>query len=207
MKVALVSPLPPSVSGIADYTIDVAQALRGRHEVELFCDQAETSTSAFTALPISELGVRPHDAVIYQMGNGPAHDFMYEWIERIPGIVVLHDLVLHHSFARRFLESAEARAYAGDPSDAGKRRRAEEQHARYEAAIESVYPGEGARLAAAYLNSSGDLLPYAFPLFEPVLSKALAVGVHNSFMIDAVRSKLPGAVSYTHLTLPTILRV
>ena len=31
------------------------------------------------------------------MGNGPAHDFVYEPLARVPGLLVLHDLVLHHA--------------------------------------------------------------------------------------------------------------
>ena len=62
------------------------------------------------------------------MGNAPAHDFMYGWMERVPGAVVLHDLVLHHSFARRFLESPESQAYAKDPGSHEKRLEAEKAH-------------------------------------------------------------------------------
>lgn len=148
-----------------------------------------------TAFPIGDLLVRaaaePYDAVIYQMGNAPAHDFMYEWMERVPGVVVLHDLVLHHSFARRYLESPESRDYAADPSNHEKRLRAEKSHASYLEAVEKSYPGTGERLKDAHFNSAGDLLPYAFPLFEPALAHALAVGVHNSCMAEAVRAARP----------------
>ena len=111
MKIAVVSPLPPSPSGIADYTLDVVRALGGSHEIELFHDQAHlTTTLPAPAFSIAELKARgavskPFDAVLYQMGNAPVHDFMYDWMERVRGIVVLHDLVLHHAFARRFLDS------------------------------------------------------------------------------------------------------
>jgi glycosyltransferase involved in cell wall biosynthesis len=201
LRVALVSPLPPSISGIADYTIDVARSLQDRHRIELFFDQDDVAPSSFPAFPVSELPTRPRDVVIYQMGNGPAHDFMYDWIERVPGIVVLHDLVLHHSFARRFLESVDARAYAADPSDGEKRIRAEAQHDRYEAAVETIYPGHGRRLREAFLNSSGDLLPYAFPLFEPAMKGALAIGAHNAFMVEAIRSACP-TLSCVQVAMP-----
>ncbi len=196
LRLAIVSPLPPASTGIADYTIDVAGALGRDHVLELFHDQDEAGeTTAAPTFRINELPLRaaaaPHDAVIYQVGNAPAHDFMYDWMERVPGVVVLHDLVLHHSYARRFLESAEARAYAADPSNAGKRARAEARHRAYREAIEVVHPGLGERLQEAHLNSVGDLLPYAYPLFEPALSGARAAGAHNSFMVEAIRKALP----------------
>lgn len=196
MRLAIVSPLPPTPTGIADYTLDVARALARDHSIELFHGQAEATTSASApALLIEELEVRaasrPYDAVIYQMGNAPAHDFMYEWMKRIPGTVVLHDLVLHHAYARRYLDSSEARAYAADPSSRELKRKVEVQQGSYRSAIDAVYPGEGERLKEAHLGSSGDLLPYAFPLFEPALRGALAVGAHNVFMVEAIQNARP----------------
>ena len=113
MRLAIVSPLPPAPTGIADYTLEVARALAASHSIELFHDQSPVSSSLpAPAFRIDELppraALRPYDAVIYQMGNAPVHDFMYDWMERVPGVVVLHDLVLHHSYARRFLEIGRA---------------------------------------------------------------------------------------------------
>ena len=196
MRLAFVSPLPPAPTGIADYTMDVARALRPSHVIELFHDQAEVSASpGLPAFPVADLPARaaalPYDAVVYQMGNAPAHDFMYGWRERFPGAVVLHDLVLHHSFARRFLESPESQAYAKDPGSHEKRLEAEKAHQSFLAAIEAVYPGQGERLKDAHFNTTGDLLPYVFPLFEPALARALAVGAHNEFMVEAVQAARP----------------
>lgn len=196
MRLALVTPLPPAPTGIADYTVDVVRALGGTHAIELFHDQPEISGGLEApAFPIGDLPARaalePYGAVIYQMGNAPAHDFMYGWMERIPGVVVLHDLVLHHSFARRYLESPEALAYARDPSSEEARLQADKVHRSFLAALEAVYPGQGERLKEAHFNTTGDLLPYVFPLFEPALAKAYAVGAHNAFMVDAIRSARP----------------
>lgn len=196
MRLAFVSPLPPAPTGIADYTMDVARALQGPHAIELFHEQSEVSGSlGFPSFPIAELparaGAEPYDAVVYQMGNAPAHDFMYGWMERVPGVVVLHDLVLHHSFARRFLESPETQAYAKDPASREKRLEAEKAHRSFEAAIEAVYPGQAERLGDAHFNTTGDLLPYVFPLFEPALARARGVGAHNEFMLQAIQAARP----------------
>jgi glycosyltransferase involved in cell wall biosynthesis len=197
LKLAVVSPLPPAPTGIADYTVDVVRSFLGSHSVELFHNQAEVSGSLpAPAFPVRQMEGRGRDgggfdAVLYQMGNGPAHDFMYDWLERVPGIVVLHDLVLHHSFARRFLESPASIAYAGDPSSREKRLAAEATHQKYVEAVESAYPGRGSSLAATHFNSVGNLLPYAYPLFQPALRSARAVGAHNAFMVEAIQSTLP----------------
>ncbi len=196
MRLAVVSPLPPAPTGIADYTLDVARALLSAHSVELFHDQPEVSPSlGVPFFPIGDLPARaasaPYDAVVYQMGNAPAHDFMYGWMDRVRGVVVLHDLVLHHSFARRFLESPASLAYAKDPGSEEKRQEAEKAHRSFLDAIEAVYPGQGERLKDAHFNTTGDLLPYVFPLFEPALTGARAVGVHNAFMAEAIEAARP----------------
>lgn len=206
MRLAIVSPLPPAPTGIADYTLDVARALQGSHRIELFHDQDQVSgPPGLPAFPIADLPSRaasePYDAVVYQMGNAPAHDFMYGWMERVRGAVVLHDLVLHHSFARRFVESPESQAYAKDPGSHEKRREAERAHQSFLAAIEAVYPGQGERLKDAHFNTTGDLLPYVFPLFEPALAGVLAVGAHNSFMVEAVQAARPD-LACVHLAMP-----
>jgi len=196
MRLAFVSPLPPSPTGIADYTVDVVEALRGTHTIELFHDQAKVADGLpAPAFPMAELPARAassaFDAVVYQMGNALAHDFMYGWMERVPGAVVLHDLVLHHSFARRYLESTASLSYAADPSDPVKKIEADRAHESFLAAIEAVYPGQGERLKDAHFNTTGDLLPYVFPLFEPALAKARAVGAHNAFMVEAIETARP----------------
>ncbi|MEO8359706.1 MAG: glycosyltransferase [Vicinamibacteria bacterium] len=205
MRLAIVSPLPPAPTGIADYTMDVVRALRGTHSMELFHDQVEVLVPDPPAFHISELPVRDgktrFDAIVYQMGNAPAHDFMYDWMERHPGIVVLHDLVLHHSYTRRFLESPESQAYAADPSSHEKRMKAEAKHEGYRSAIEAVYPGQGERLKDAHFNSTGDLLPYVFPLFEPSLIHARAAAAHNDFMLESMRVARPD-LSVTKVAMP-----
>lgn len=205
MRLAIVSPLPPAPTGIADYTMDVVRALCGAHSMELFHDQVEVQGLDSPAFHISELPTRNgktrFDVIVYQMGNAPAHDFMYDWMERHPGIVVLHDLVLHHSYARRFLESPESQAYAADPSSHEKRVKAEATHQGYLSAVEAVYPGQGERLKDAHFNSTGDLLPYAFPLFEPSLTHARAAAAHNEFMVDSLRTARPG-LPVTKVAMP-----
>lgn len=186
MRVALVSPLPPEPTGIADYTLDVAEALRVAHDVDLYDARA-----TLDGLLAAHAG-RPYDGVVYQVGNGPAHDFQYDWMARAPGIVVLHDLVLHHARSRVHLQSAEALAYTANPSSAAKRDVAAARIRRYDAEADAAYPGLGARLREAHLNTTGDLLLFAYPFFHEALRRATAAGAHNGFMADALADARPG---------------
>ena len=87
MRVGYFSPLPPSRSGIADYSALLLPALEQRVEV----------------VPVGKrrrLGPRDVDVRLYHVGNNPdAHGWIVDTLRQKPGVVVLHDFVLHHLVA------------------------------------------------------------------------------------------------------------
>src|SRR5688500_10110633 len=174
MRLAFVGPLPPASTGIADYTIDVLAALAPAHEIVAYHGGQEVDASR---LPpgirtreaghlVADHARHPYDAVAHQLGNGLVHAFQYPLLARVPGLLVLHDLVLHHSRARMLLDT--------DP-------------ARYAAEVAYSYPAQAARLVPAQRDTVGDLLPYAYPLYRLPAEAARVVAVHNAFMARAVR--------------------
>jgi glycosyltransferase involved in cell wall biosynthesis len=87
MKVAYFSPLPPEPSGIADYSAHLLPALRRRIEVVV-------------ARRGSKRRPRGADVSVYHIGNNAdAHAWIVDAYRRDPGLVVLHDVVLHHLVA------------------------------------------------------------------------------------------------------------
>ena len=84
MRVALVSPMPPSKSGIADYSAALAAALAGHVDLTVISSPRQPFDPAH------------FDAVVYQLGNNPYHAFVYELALRHPGVAVLHEPNLHH---------------------------------------------------------------------------------------------------------------
>jgi glycosyltransferase involved in cell wall biosynthesis len=201
VRLAFVSPLPPAPTGIADYAADVLALLAARHEIDAFHDQdrveADRLPRSCALHPASALlarhQVRPYDLVVYQMGNGRAHDPVYDLLPRLPGLLVLHDLVLHHSRAGMFMDSPEARAYAGDPSSPSLREAAQRSLRAYAEELTYVYPAQADRLQHVFLGTVGTLLPYAYPLFRIPVEAARLTAVHNEFMADAVRAEVPEA--------------
>ncbi|MCU1330559.1 MAG: glycosyl transferase, group 1 [Bryobacterales bacterium] len=80
----MLSPMPPSKSGIADYSAALAGEL-AKH-VDL---------TVFDAAPgVAELS--KFDIALYQLGNNPFHSFVYEAALKTPGVVVMHESNLHH---------------------------------------------------------------------------------------------------------------
>ena len=87
MKVAIFTPIPPERSGIADYSSLLLPALRDR------CDVVVVGRGA--KKPPRGTGLS-----VYHIGNNPeAHGWIVEALRRTPGLVVLHDFVLHHLVA------------------------------------------------------------------------------------------------------------
>lgn len=97
LRVAMVGPLPPERSGIAEYAQGLVAMLRD-------CGlRVETVTRADGERHGSRWvldTLRAADVVIYQMGNHPGfHGWMLPYMSEVPGIVHLHDLVVHHMVA------------------------------------------------------------------------------------------------------------
>jgi len=201
LRLAFLSPLPPLPTGIADYAADVLGLLATRHDVEVFHDQESVERSRLpegcAVRHVSGFDARRRaagfDVVVYQLGNGPSHAFLYDHISRVPGLLTLHDLVLHHSRAASFLEAEPVRAWRDDPGSTSAREAARPWLDRWRAELEYAYPGAGSRLFEAQLGTVGDLLPYSYPLFRVPVEASRLVAVHNAFMAEAVREEVPDA--------------
>jgi glycosyltransferase involved in cell wall biosynthesis len=200
-RLAFVSPLPPAPTGIADYSFEVLELLAPRHQIDAFHGQDAVDeghlppgVSAFRAETLLERQrQRPYDLVLYQLGNATAHAFEYDLLARLPGLLVLHDLVLHHSRARAFVDSPQARAYAADPSSATLRAAALRRLAEYADELAYAYPDQADRLYPVALGTSGELLPYAYPLFRIPVEASLATAAHNAYTCAALRAEVEGA--------------
>jgi glycosyltransferase involved in cell wall biosynthesis len=200
-RLAFLTPLPPATTGIVDYALDVLRSLAASHEIDVFHHPAVADTTglprsagAFSAEEFpARHKARPYDLAVYQLGNGPDHDFVYEPLARVPGLLVLHDLVLHHARARSFLEAPEVHAYRAEPSRPDRRAAAAVALAAYREELAHSYPAQAARLADAHLHTAGRLLPYAYPLFRLPVEASRLTAVHNGFMARAVREEAPEA--------------
>ncbi len=99
MKVAYYSPLPPERSGIADYSVLLLPALSERVDVVVAkCGRLHRAPRA--------------DLALYHVGNNAAgHGWIVDELRRRPGIVVLHEFVLHHLIAGLTLERGDKDGY------------------------------------------------------------------------------------------------
>ena len=154
MKVAYYSPLPPSRSGVADYSALLLPELQRRIEVVL------AAPGRFRRDPAADIS-------LYHVGNdAEAHGWIVESLRRRPGVVVLHDFVLHHLVVGLTFARGDAAGYL--------------------AAMEREEGLVGRLLAYAVLDNKlpplWETRPEDFPLAGEVLDRASALIVHSHYV-------------------------
>ena len=155
-RVALFSPLPPTRTGVAHYASMLLPELRKHLEVVTISeptDNREPTTGN----------------ILYFLGNNPHHAWIYEEAMRTPGVVVLHDLVLHHLIVEMTLARGDVDGYV--------------------AALEANHGQAGAAWArgrAAGLHS--EMGNFLMPASVDVANRSRAVIVHNRYAADRLRS-------------------
>ena len=160
MKVAYFSPLPPERSGVADYTALLLPALERKVEVAV-------------VRPRSRRAPRGTDVALYHVGNSPdAHAWIVDALRRRPGVVVLHDFVLHHLVAGMTVGRRDGHGYLD--------------------AMEREHGVVGRLLAHGVLDKRIPPLwesrPEDFPLPWFVLDYATSLVVHSATVRDRVRA-------------------
>jgi glycosyltransferase involved in cell wall biosynthesis len=187
VKIVLFTPMPPAPTGIADYSALLIRELSALDpDMEIETVSRSDEAAAFRAPSAAHV-------LLYQVGNSPHHDFLYPALFENPGILVLHDLVLHHARLFSHLESPEVRAYREDMGDSSKRERANVRLEEYRAEAREAYPEVGDDLAEIALRIGGGRLLYAYPLFEHLVRRSRLTLVHSETARAEVLSSCPGA--------------
>lgn len=99
--IAYFSPFPPARSGIADYSAGLLPHLVEHVDVTLFGSAPAGTPHHLPIHPISHYPTLrwQFDLPLYQMGNSQHHLDLYNMARRYPGLLVLHDYILHHFIA------------------------------------------------------------------------------------------------------------
>ena len=149
------TPLPPAKTGVAHYASMLIPALRQQIDVEA----------------VGEADLRPAttDLRIYQLGNNPHHEFVYREAMAHPGVVVLHDVVLHHLIVEMTLARGDVEGYVTA------------LRANHGAAGEAWARGRAAGLHSEMGN-------FLLPASIDVANRSRAVIVHNRYAAEVLRS-------------------
>lgn len=195
-RIAYCSPVNPAPSGISDYSEELLPYLGQYSDITVFVEDGLRPTNAqltahLEVLPLRRLEReqrrRPFDAILYHMGNSPAHAGIWRAAQRIPGVVVLHELVLHH-FMLWYAANVQRNVQI------------------YVRAMAERYGETGAHMAQLMIRSRFTDAAFEFPCCEPVLSAARGLIVHSRFVAEraaALRPDLPIAVAPMGVPLPS----
>jgi glycosyltransferase involved in cell wall biosynthesis len=195
MHLAYFSPLNPISSGISDYSEDLLPYLAAYADVDLYIDTGYQPVNPdiadhFPVYPYKRYARRArrpgYDDTIYHIGNSPAHDYIIRTLEKHPGVVVLHDYVLHHLVLWRAFRYGDGTAY-------------HDAMVRY---------GEAAwKLALRMMRGQMSEEVFQYPLCEEIVAQATAVIAHSEYVADhvrALRPELPVAVVPMGVPLPAL---
>jgi glycosyltransferase involved in cell wall biosynthesis/SAM-dependent methyltransferase len=94
--------MPPSKSGIADYSSALVSEMEKRADVTVF-DRAE-----------KPFDPARFDIALYHLGNNPYHDFVYDTALKHPGVVVMHEANLHHLVAHVTIRRGDWDGYVAE---------------------------------------------------------------------------------------------
>jgi glycosyltransferase involved in cell wall biosynthesis len=164
VKAGYFAPLPPVHSGVADYAAALLGELRRHGEVSLAPSRC--------------------DAALYHIGNNGLHAAIYRRALAQPGVVLLHDSVLHHFLLGQLPEAEYVEEFVYNYGEW------------YRALAEDLWKCRA--------GSAGDSRYFDFPMLRRIAESARTVVVHNPAAAAMVRRHAPAAriVEIPHLFAP-----
>ena len=164
MTAGFYAPLPPARSGVADYAAALLAELRQHGRVEVAPARC--------------------DVALYHLGNNRLHGEIYRRACEVPGVVVLHDAVLHHFLLGRLDEAGYIAEFAYNYGEWNR--------------------GLAGELWCGRASSATDRRYFDYPMLKRIAERARAVVVHNPAAARVVREHAPAArvVEIPHLFAP-----
>jgi len=164
---AYVSPLPPEKSGISDYSAMLLPALAHHYRIEVIVAQ-ETINDPWIrdncpVRSVEWLIEHPdrYDRVLYHLGNSDFHAHMFDLLQAVPGVVVLHDFYLSGAIVHMDVHGF-ARGFWG----------------------ESLYRSHGYAAVVARFNAKNPLdIIMKYPCSLSVIQDSLGIIVHSDYSI------------------------
>ncbi|MEE8526649.1 MAG: glycosyltransferase [Thermoanaerobaculia bacterium] len=182
LKLDYVSPLPPVRSGIADYSADLLPHLAASCDLRLVHlpgqPVAEDLAGRWPLIPPERLGEGGR-LPLYQMGNNHYHLGVYELAWRHPGVLTLHDMVLHHFLIDRTVKAKDFDAY------------------RRQLAADHGWIGNAAAMPMRWPGGSGTAAQFALPAHRSLLIRQRGVLVHSRWAAESLREEIPALEVHT----------
>ena len=171
--------MPPSRSGIAAYSHELLPLLRDHGiEIDVYAEPPPgTPPGGTTARDfVWTARRRPYDLTVYQLGNAACHDYMWGYLFRYPGLVVLHDAQVHQARAQGLLKRYRPR------------------HDDYLAEFAANHPAAPPDIALLVAAGLGGSLFAHWPHVRLVLQTARLVAVHSAALAARLHTEFEAEV-------------
>jgi glycosyltransferase involved in cell wall biosynthesis len=169
-KLAYVSPLPPQKSGIAGYSAELLPELSLYYDIDVVTDHSQVDDPWILAncqvrsVAWFRQNALRYQRVIYHFGNNPMHAFMFELLEEIAGVVVLHDFYL-----------SDVQWYC------------QVHGVKPDVWVNELYQGHGYKAVADFYRDGVHSTLSKYPGSLGVINKALGVIVHSNYSESLAR--------------------
>lgn len=169
-KLAYVSPLPPQKSGIAGYSAELLPELNRYYDIDVVTGHPEVTDPWVLAncqvrsVEWFRQNAAHYQRVIYHLGNNPMHAFMFELLDEIPGVVVLHDFYLGDVQWYCQVHGVKPHAW-----------------------VSELYQGHGYKAVADFYREGVHATLSKYPGSLGALGKALGVIVHSEHSLSLAR--------------------
>jgi len=192
-RLAVLSPLPPLRTGIADYTAGFLPHLARHFDIDLYVDgyvvESDELNASFRIFDTAdfERAASSYDAILYEFGNSEFHVNMLRLIERFPGVVGLHDGYLSGLY--RYVAMIH------------------HQPSEYHAAMLTAHGPRARRiLAPAFGNPDPDeAAMIELPCTKAVIDMATGLISHSPFNLALARENFPQGWCAPYRTIPQVV--
>ena len=120
---------------------------------------------------------RPYEQIVYQLGNATCHDYLWPYLTRYRGVVVMHDAQLHHARARALLQQRRAADYRDE--------------------LKFDHPDAPPDIAELGVQGLLGSLTYWWPMLRVPIRAATLVAVHSEWLARRLRDQYPGTAIET----------
>jgi glycosyltransferase involved in cell wall biosynthesis len=179
-RLAWFSPMPPVRSGVATYSTDLVRRLSDSYDIDVFVSERPDDDGR-TGGPVTLRSAhefvwrhrqRPYFLAVYQLGNSSHHEYMWPYLFRYPGLVVLHDARLQHARAAMLLRAKRADDYRVE--------------------FVASHPDTSPDLAELAVKGFDNQLYYSWPMTRLVVQASRAVAVHARSIAEDLAIHRPG---------------
>ena len=194
-RMAMLTPLPPCRSGIADYNAEFLPYLAAHFNIDIFIDGYHCNDlavkSTFRIFDVADFHkvASSYDVILYELGNSEFHSYMLPLIDEFPGVIGLHDAFLSGLMAYLEFNQGEINRFSKEMLNSH---------------------GSNARRLFAPFRENSDAVSNAvinLPCTKRVIDNSIGVISHSPFNLKLAREFYPEGWKSPYRIIPQMIKI